>query len=154
MGFTIPIMLDVPFERYFSKNINFIPVLKCYNEFIDKYNVVVVNYIKNWHHALALGNAQLKHITDDLELSSIDVYNYKETIHIIQAVSITIFNNFNELVANAIILKYFSRDVYYEIGCNYYDSMKLFGDFIFGNIASSSYGIVKSISLGLTLEVA
>lgn len=147
-------MLDiVPFERYFIKNINFIPILNCYDEFIDKCKVVVVNYIENWHDALALGNAQMKHITDNLELSNIDVHNYKEMIHIIQAVSTTIFNNFNELVANAIILKYFSRDVYYEIGCNYYDSMKLFGDFIFGNIASSSYEIVKSISLGLTLDV-
>lgn len=126
--------------------------MKCYDEFIDS-NVDVVNNIENRHVALALGNAQNKHITDDIDLSKVDVYNYKQMIHIIKAVSITIFNNFNELVADAIILKYFSRDVYYEIECTYYDSMKLFGDFVFGKIASSSYGIVKSVCLGLTLEV-
>lgn len=148
-------MLDiVPFERYFLKeNINFISIFKCYDEFIDNSNVDVVNYIENRHVALALGNAQMKHITDEVDISNIAVNNFKEMIHIIKAVSITIFNNLNELVADAIILKYFSRDVYYEIGCTYYDSMKLFGDFIFGNIASFSYGIVKSISLGLTLVV-
>lgn len=148
-------MLDiVPFERYFiNENINFVSILKCYDEFIDNSNVDVVNYLDNRHVALALGNAQIKHITDDVDLSKIDVYNYNEMKHIIKAVSITIYNNFNELVADAIILKYFSRHVYYEIGCTYYDSMKLFGDFIFENIASSSYGIVKSVSLGLTLVV-
>lgn len=147
-------MLKVSVERYFLKeNINFITIFKCYDEFIDISLVDVVNYIENRHVALALGNAQKEHITDDVDLSYIAVHNSKKMIHIIKAVSITIFNHLNELVANAIILKYFSRDVYYEIGCTYYDSMKLFGDFIFGNIASFSYGIVKSISLGLNLVV-
>lgn len=152
-GFPTQNVLDiVPFEKYSNEHIKFVSILKCYDEFIVS-NVDVVNYIENRHDALALGDAQDKHITDDLDVSKVDVYNYKQMIHIIKAVSITIFNNFNELVADAIILKYFSRDVYYEIECTYYDSMKLFGDFVFGKIASSSYGIVKSVSLGLTLEV-
>lgn len=144
----------VPFKRYFLKeNINFISILKCYDEFIDIRLVDVVKYTDDQHDALASSNSRVKHITNEIDISFIDVNNIKEMIHIIKAVSITIFNNLNELVANAIILKYFSRDVYYGIGCTYYDSMKLFGDFIFGNIASSSYGIVKSVSLGLNLEV-
>ncbi|KAF9797521.1 hypothetical protein SFRURICE_006133, partial [Spodoptera frugiperda] len=144
----------VPFKRYFLKeNINFISILKCYDEFIDIRLVDVVKYTDDQHDALASSNSRVKHITNEIDVSFIDVNNIKEMIHIIKAVSITIFNNLNELVANAIILKYFSRDVYYGIGCTYYDSMKLFGDFIFGNIASSSYGIVKSVSLGLNLEV-
>lgn len=120
--------------------------------YYDEFNatVAVVNY-KNLHDAHALVYAQ-EHITDEIniDLSVIDVNNCKETKHIKNAVNITIFDNFNELVAD--IPKYFSRDVYYEIGFINYDS-KLFDDFCFGIIASSSYGIVKSASLGLTLEV-
>lgn len=143
----------VPFfkEKYFLNN-NFESILESYYEFIDS---KVVGVHDTSHNALALGYAQTKLITDeDLDIiRELDVNNCKEMRHIIKAVSITIFTNLNELVADAIILKYFSRDVYYEIGCTYYDSMKLFDDFCFGIIASSSYGIVKSVSLGLTLVV-
>lgn len=137
----------VPFvkERYFT-NIDFVSILENYNEFIEQ-NVAVVN-LEVLHDALALGYAQ-KHITDEkIDVSEIDIYNFKVKKHIKNAVNITIFDNFNELVAD--IPKYFSRDVYYEIGC--IDS-KLFDEFCFEKIASSSYGIVKSVSLGLTLEV-
>lgn len=126
--------------------INFVSILENYDEFI-KQKVVVVNLVI-LHDALALGYAQ-KHITDEIiAVSVIDVNNCKEKKHIKNAVNITIFDNFNVLVAD--IPKYFSRYVYYEIGC--IDS-KLFDDFCFEKIASSSYGIVKSVSLGLTLVV-
>lgn len=143
----------VPFsENYIVKD--FLSILECYEEFIKYDTVVVVNYIDTSHNALALGNAQVKHITEDIiDVSDLDLNKFKETKHIIEAVSITISTNLNELVANAIIPKYFSRDVYYEIGCTIIDSEKLFGKLCFGKIASSSYGIVKSVSLGLTLVV-
>lgn len=137
----------VPFvkERYFF-NIDFVSILENYDEFI-KQKVAVVNLV-TMHDALALGYAQT-HITDEIVgIGEIDVNNFKVNKHIKNAVNITIFDNFNELVAD--IPKYFSRDVYYEIGCT--DS-KLFDDFCFEKIASSSYGIVKSVSLGLTLVV-
>ncbi|XP_046974149.1 uncharacterized protein LOC124540537 [Vanessa cardui] len=143
----------VPFsENYIIKD--FLSILECYEEFIKYDTVVVVNCIDTSHDALALDNAQVKHITEDIiVVSDIDVNKFKETKHIIKAVSITISTNLNELVANAIIPKYFSRDVYYEIGCTIINSEKLFGELCFEKIASSSYGIVKSVSLGLTLVV-
>ncbi|KAJ0171122.1 hypothetical protein K1T71_013321 [Dendrolimus kikuchii] len=154
------IMSNVPFvkERYFiTKNVNFVSILKSYDEFIDIDTNVVNCLTSNKHDALALGLAQKEHITDgnNIDVRYLDVNNNDKTKHIIKAVSITIFTNFNVLVADAIIIpKYFSRNVYYG-GCtiNDYDSKKLFGDYFFENIASSSYGIVKSVSLGLTLEV-
>lgn len=110
------------------------------NEFID---VAVVYYYK-MHNAHALERA---HEVEDVVLSDIDVN--KLTKHIKNAVNITIYeNNINKLVANTVIPKYFSRDVYNDI------DWKLFDDFCFEKIASSSYGIVKSVSLGLTLVVA
>ncbi|XP_050357026.1 uncharacterized protein LOC126777842 isoform X2 [Nymphalis io] len=143
----------VPFtENYIIED--FVSILECYEEFIKYDPVVVVNCIDTSHDALALDNAQVKHITEDIiDVSDLDVNKCKETKHIIKAVSITISTNLNELVANAIIPKYFSRDVYYEIGCTIINWEKLFGELCFGKIASSSYGIVKSVSLGLTLVV-
>lgn len=137
-----------------NENNNFVSIFKCYEEFIV-YDTVVVNYKDIQHRALALGKAQIKNITDEniIGIRDLAVNNCKEIKHIIKAVSITICTNLNELVADAIIPKYFSRDVYYEIGCTIIDSEKLIGDFCFGKIASSSYGIVKSVSLGLTLVV-
>lgn len=148
----------VPFTDSFIVK-DFVSILKCYEEFIEcnnNYKVVVVNYIiidiDTSHNALALDEAQI-HITEDIGVSDIDVM-FKETKHIIKAVSITIYTNLKELVANAIIPKYFSRDVYYEIGCTIIiDSEKLYREFCLEKIASSSYGIVKSVSLGLTLVV-
>lgn len=137
----------VPFvkERYFL-NIDSVSILKSYDEFIE--HKVAIVCLEILHDAHALGYAQI-HITDEkITVSEIDVNNFKKKKHIKNAVNITIFDNFNKLVAD--IPKYFSRDVYYEIGC--IDS-KLFDDFCFEKIASSSYGIVKSVSLGLTLEV-
>lgn len=152
-----PISLDVvPFieKRYFiNENDNFVSILMSYEEFIEC-NIVEVNDIE--HDALALGYAQNEHITENVvDLSALNVTNDKETKHIVKAVSITILNNYNDLVANAIITKYFSRYVYYEIEYNISqcDPMMLFYDLRFENIASSSYGIVKSVSLGLTLAV-
>lgn len=150
----------VPFTDSFIVK-DFVSILKCYEEFIEcnnNYKVVVVNYIiidiDTSHNALALDEAQI-HITEDIGVSDIDVNKFKETKHIIKAVSITIYTNLKELVANAIIIpKYFSRDVYYEIGCTIIiDSEKLYREFCLEKIASSSYGIVKSVSLGLTLVV-
>ncbi|XP_072945900.1 uncharacterized protein [Epargyreus clarus] len=152
------ISLDVvPFSKksyILNENNNFVSIFKCYEEFIV-YDTVVVNYKDIQHRALALDKAQIKNITDEniIGIRDLEVNNCKEIKHIIKAVSITICTNLNELVADAIIPKYFSRDVYYEIGCTIIDSEKLIGDFCFGKIASSSYGIVKSVSLGLTLVV-
>ncbi|XP_069362610.1 uncharacterized protein [Maniola hyperantus] len=143
----------VPFAKSFIVK-DFVSILKCYEEFIEYSNVVVVNYIIDTsHNALALGKAQTTHITEDIDISELDVNKFKETKHIIKAVSITIYTNLKELVADAIIPKYFSRDVYYEIGCTIINLEKLYGEFCLKKIASSSYGIVKSVSLGLTLVV-
>lgn len=118
---------------------------------MDNVNIVVVNYIL--HNALALDEAQMKNTVVKVDLSGVYVNKFKEMIHIIKAVSITIFTYLKKLVADAIILKYFSRDVYYE--CNYYyDSTKLFGDLFYEKNASSSYGNIETVSLGLTLVVA
>ncbi|XP_050685108.1 uncharacterized protein LOC126979695 [Leptidea sinapis] len=125
---------------------NVISILKCYEEFNEISKVAVVNYEDITHSALALDEAQITNV----DLRDIDVY-YKIK-HIVNAVSITIFTKFNELVANAIIPKYFSRDVYYDIGCTI-DSEMLFGELFYKKIASFSYGIVKSVSLGLILVV-
>lgn len=133
--------LHIAPDKYFS---DFVSILNGVS------NVVIVKYIDTLHSALALARAP-KH-DEDVAISYIDVNNYKQMKHIIKAVSITIFTNFNVLVADVIIPKYFSRDVYYEIVCTN-DSEMLFGDFGFGKIASSSYGIIKSTSLGLTLVV-
>ncbi|VVC99236.1 unnamed protein product [Leptidea sinapis] len=125
---------------------NVISILKCYEEFNEISKVAVVNYEDITHSALALDEAQITNV----DLRDIDVY-YKIK-HIVNAVSITIFTKFNELVANAIIPKYFSRDVYYDIGCTI-DSEMLFGELFYKKIASFSYGIVNSVSLGLILVV-
>ncbi|KAG7296966.1 hypothetical protein JYU34_019881 [Plutella xylostella] len=146
-------------ESYFVKDDNmrgFITILKIYREFIEenyRFNVVdVVNYSETLHRALALDiESQHRHITNTIVgKEDLDVFNCKEIKHIIKAVSITIFDNFNELVADVFIPKYFSRDVYYEIGA--IDSEMLSSVFCV-NDASSSYGIIKSVSLGLTLAV-
>ncbi|XP_048486782.1 uncharacterized protein LOC105383545 isoform X4 [Plutella xylostella] len=146
-------------ESYFVNDDNmrgFITILKIYREFIEenyRFNVVdVVNYSETLHRALALDiESQHRHITNTIVgKEDLDVFNCKEIKHIIKAVSITIFDNFNELVADVFIPKYFSRDVYYEIGA--IDSEMLSSVFCV-NDASSSYGIIKSVSLGLTLAV-
>lgn len=108
----------VPFEKKYFVNNNFISILKSYDEFIHSVDVIITA------HAFALDDAQKN--TDQLKLRDIDVNIYKETKHIIKAVSTTIFTYLNELVADAIILKYFSRHVYY--GCT---NSKLFGEFFF-----------------------
>lgn len=110
-------------ERYISNSLDIVPlseiyniryfgsILKCYEEFIEYDTVDVVNYTDTSHDALALDYAQTKNTTNVI-LKDIDLHNYKETKHIIKAVSITICTNLNKLVANAVIPKYFSRDVY------------------------------------------
>lgn len=108
----------VPFEKKYFVNNNFVSILESYDEFIDSVDVVITT------HAFALDDAQYN--TDQLNIRDIDVNIYKETKHIIKAVSTTISTYLNELVADAIILKYFSRDVYY--GCT---NSKLFGEFFF-----------------------
>lgn len=110
----------VPFEKKYFVNDNFVSILKSYDEFIHSVDVVITT------HAFALDDAQEN--TDQLKIRDIDVNTYKETEHIRKAVSTTIFTYLNELVADAIILKYFSRDVYY--GCT---NSKLFGEFFFEN---------------------
>lgn len=139
----------VPFieKNYFLDKQDFVTVLAIYEEFIDGSHVGVVNCNETSQLAHALGNAQRRNITN---VADIDLYKLKEMKHIINAVSITIFDNFNVLVAN-VIPKYFSRDVYYEIGAK--DSEKLFTVYCFDDNASFTYGIVKSISLELTLAV-
>ncbi|XP_045527051.1 uncharacterized protein LOC123715790 isoform X2 [Pieris brassicae] len=106
---------------------DFLSILKCYKEFIDVENVFS-------HDALALDKAQITNIF----ISYIDVYSVKITKHIVKAVK-TIYTC--KLVAEAMKPKYFSRDVYIGV------ISMLFGEFFFENIASFSYGIVKSVSL-------
>lgn len=108
----------VPFEKKYFVNNNFISILKRYDEFIYSVDIVITA------HAFALDDAQKN--TDQLKIRDIYVNIYKETKHIIKAVSTTIFTYLNELVADAIILKYFSRDVYYE--CT---NSKLFGELFY-----------------------
>ncbi|KAL0859511.1 hypothetical protein ABMA27_010667 [Loxostege sticticalis] len=111
----------VPFynERY---NLNFLSILN--EEITDTIDV------KTSHDALAYVTAQNETITEvNVGLRDLDVNIFKKMKHIIKAVNITIFDNFNKLVADAIILKYFSRD----------------------NASSSCR--VESDSLGLTLVV-
>lgn len=105
--------------------------------------------VKTSHDALAYVTAQNETITEvNVGIRDLDVNIFKKMKHIIKAVNITIFDNFNKLVADAIILKYFSRDVYYEIGCTI--TVLLFCFFV--KKASSSCR-VESDSLGLTLVV-
>ena len=116
----------VPFSEYSVED--FVSsIFECYrfNKIID------VNY----NQALALEYAR-NHTDLDIRL------NVYKTLHIKKAVKITIYT-LNELVA--IIPKYFS--------IVYFDSEMLFGVLCFGKIASFSYGIGESISLGLTLVV-
>lgn len=117
----------VPFSEYIVKD--FVSILECYE--FNKDNVDICM------HALALDDARL-----DTDLDIINVYKTK---HIMKAVRITIYYTLIKLVADAIIPKYFSR--------MYFDSEMLFGELCFEKIASSSYGIGKSVSLGLTLVV-
>lgn len=126
--------LNVPLfvERYI---LNF---LKIFNEEFTT-DVDLVS-----HDALASIQAQIELTDVKVDVSEIDVTidNHKKMIHIVKAVNITIFDNFNKLVADAIISKYFSRDVYYEIECTTVTKSMLF-DF---GVASSSTG-VESVSL-------
>lgn len=148
----------VPYTRKSSilKDENdYVSIFEYYKEFIESSGVRNVNY-DIMHDALALDHAQnnkknTENYIDDLEY--IYVNNYIETKHINKAVSITICTNFNKLVVDAIILKYFSRNVYYEIVSTINGSKMLFGEFHLGNITSLSYGVVKSDSLGLNLVV-
>ncbi|XP_063834849.1 uncharacterized protein LOC135084037 [Ostrinia nubilalis] len=132
----------VPFfnERY--NILNFLSILN--EEFTE------IIYVQTSHDAHAYVNAQNETITEvKVDVSDLDVNIYKEMIHIIKAVNITIFDNFKKLVADAIILKYFSRDVYYEIGCTI--TVLLF--YFFVERASSSRVELESDSLGLKLVV-
>ncbi|KAL4712576.1 hypothetical protein ACJJTC_007592 [Scirpophaga incertulas] len=140
--YTILIKLACFKPRYICIN-EFTTILK--EEFID---VIMIEE----HNALASISAQ-NDSTKDVVVSVIDIDSLKRTIHIINAVNITIFDNFNVLVADAIISKYFSSDVYYYIRCTKSCDSKMLLVLRFGNIASSSYEIVKSVSLGLTLAV-
>lgn len=126
-------------------------ILKMF-KYIEDNTVKLVTYDRKHIAPALISNAQINNDTNTV--TKIDVrikvkYTFKKMKHIIKAVSITILTKFNELVANVIILKYFSRDVYYII--EYTIETKLFGDLSFGKIASSSYGIVQSVSLGLNL---
>lgn len=118
----------VPFSEYIEKD--FVSILECYE--FNKFNVDV--YCTN---ALALDDARTDTMLDVRQ-------NVNKTKHIKKAVRITIYT-LNVLVADAIIPKYFS--------IVYFDSEMLFGELCFGKIASFSYGIGKSVSLGLNLVV-
>lgn len=147
-------------ENYFLKNKldDYINILMKYNEFIESnIKMIIVLYYARSHSALALdSNAQKQCNTNNLNtvvFIKLYINKFNKIIHIIKAVSITIFIKFNKLVADVIIIsKYFSRDVYYYIICTIVKE-KLFGKYDFEKIASSSYGIVQSVSLGLNLEV-
>lgn len=94
---------------------------------------IITDVVDVPHNALASTKAQIE-ITDvKLAVSELDVIIdiVKKMIHIVKAVNITIFDNFNKLVADAIIPKYFSRDVYYEIDCT--------NGLMLSYMASSSY---------------
>ncbi|XP_037876747.1 uncharacterized protein LOC101736650 isoform X2 [Bombyx mori] len=133
----------------FNNLINFMNALNKFDDVIDFYVVSVVN---EEHDARALENAQNEHITKTY-ISVLDVNSFNETKHIMNAVSITIYDDLNEPFAGAIILKYFSRDVFYKIGCCSEDPEKLVDELCFEKIASSSCGIIKSVSLELTIVV-
>lgn len=141
----VPNTLEV--KHFIDKR--FVSILEMiYEEFIDIRSYVgVVHKEKTSHTAHALGNAH----GHNTIVADIYLHKRKEMTHIVEAVSITIFGNFNVLVANVMIPKYFSRDVYYEIVTN--DSEMLFTVYRLDD-ASSTYGIVKSVSLELTLAVA
>lgn len=131
---------------------NLINFMKALNKFDDVIDVYVISVVNEEHDARALENAQNEHITKTY-ISVLDVNSFNETKHIMNAVSITIYDDLNEPFAGAIILKYFSRDVFYEIGCCSEDPEKLVDELCFEKIASSSCGIIKSVSLELTIVV-
>lgn len=141
-----------PGETYFVKDDSIKKIqtiLKIYYNFIDINNAVsVVTVVDDPHeHALrsSTSDAQMKHIIKYktiIDVRDKDRFNIKETKHIIDAVSITIFTYLNVLNADVYKLKYFSRNVYY-IDENSIDIEMLFGENDFGNIASFSYGIVQ-----------
>ncbi|CAG9796128.1 unnamed protein product [Diatraea saccharalis] len=148
-------LFDHSFSKklYFSSDVIIFDEIYIFNEFVTILNDEFMKVVElEKHDALASLSAQN---TERVDLSVIDVNNYKETIHIINAVNITILiDNFNVLVADAIIIpKYFSRDVYYDNGCTKSCDSEMLFDLCFGNNASSSYGIMRSVSLGLTLVV-